>query len=366
MKRILFLTQGDEHVASSRHRVYHFISEVQKAGFETVVHPAVSPDEFERIYISRSVTANLQRLCRTFIRRVKDLHEIRDYDFVYVQKPILPSPLFNMEGKIARETKMIFDFDDAVYLKHVGGNFLPNLWSQTKRIQSICKASYKVVVGNNVLGNFVKKCGVDPIVIPSSIDLKDYEQAIIRPKRDHKIPVIGWVGSPSTQADLKIIVPGLVELHSKAPFVVRVIGGNPEAIPVRFPIEWKHWDLKNAIRDITHLDYGLAPLADTDWNQGKCGLKVLQYWAAGVPVIASPVGVYKEMIQHRENGLLASTSSEWTDCILELMTNPALHQKVVEGGRKTVQEKYSVQALAPKFIKLFEEPAPGEDAKTKK
>jgi hypothetical protein len=163
MKRILFLTQGDEHIASSRHRVYQYLQALQTAGFETVVHPAVTADEHQKIFIERSMTANVRRLCETFIRRVRDLHEIRDYEYVFIQKPILPAPFFNIETKIARETKTIFDFDDAVYLKKIGGGVLPNLWAQSKRIVSICKSMHSVVVGNDTLAEFVRKQGVEPI-----------------------------------------------------------------------------------------------------------------------------------------------------------------------------------------------------------
>jgi glycosyltransferase involved in cell wall biosynthesis len=353
MKRILFLTQGDEHVASSRHRVYQYLPMLKNAGFETIVHPAVTAEEFQQIFINRSLTANIHRLSKTFVRRVRDLHEIRDYDFVYIQKPILPAPFFNIESKISREAKMIFDFDDAIFLKKAGGTVLPNIWSQTNRVASICRVSRRVVVGNSYLGDFVKRSGVEPIVIPTAIDLNEYPDSLKSSKRAHKIPVIGWIGSPSTQSDLKLVVEGLVKLHSKAPFVVKIIGGNPESIPVRFPVEWKPWKLITAVPDVMNLDYGLAPLHDTDWNRGKCGLKVLQYWAAGVPVIASPVGVYKEMIQDRQNGLLASNPAEWTANILELMTNPNLYQKIVSEGRRTVLEKYSIQALSSRFLDLF-------------
>jgi glycosyltransferase involved in cell wall biosynthesis len=284
---------------------------------------------------------------------VRDLHEIRDYDFVFIQKPILPAPFFNIETKISRETTTIFDFDDAIYLKRIGGSILPNVWPQSKRIASICKRVQRVVVGNDYLADFARKLGADPIIIPTVVDTEAYENDSHIEKRNHKIPVIGWVGSPSTQADLKIVVQGLVNLHSKAPFVVRVIGGNPEAIPVRFPIEWRPWKLETAVSDIANLDYGLAPLMDTEWNRGKCGLKVMQYWAAGVPVIASPVGVYKEMIRDGENGLLASNNTEWTNHILELMTNPTLHQRIITGGRRTVLEKYSLKAQTQKFVDLF-------------
>jgi len=360
VKRILFLTQGDLETPSSRHRVYQYLPALEKAGYEAVVHPAVRSEEHYEAFIARTWPGLMQRLFSTFTRRVRDLHQLRDFDYIYVQKPILPAPLFNIELRIAREAKMIFDFDDAIYFKKPGGNMVAQLWPQAQRISQICKRAHRVVVGNKHLGDFVQKLKVDPIILPTGIDTDIYEEQSRYNKRDHKISVLGWVGSPATSTELNLIVPSLIDLHSKAPFVCRVIGGAPATIPVRFPIEWRDWSLEKAISDVAHLDIGLAPMRDTPWNRGKCGLKVLQYWGAGVPVVASPVGVYKQMIRDGENGMLASNREEWTEKILALLKNADLRRKVVEGGRQTVREHYSLKALAPQFISIFEE---AEEAK---
>ncbi len=358
MKRILFLTQGSIQTPSSRHRVYQYLPALEKAGFEAVIHPAVFTQEYQEAFIHRSHGGNLRRLFRTFTRRVKDLHHLREFDFVFVQKPILPAPLFNMELRIAREAKLIFDFDDAVFLSKQGGARAANIWPQEGRISGICRRSHKVVVGNNHLADFTRKCRVEPTVLPTAVDTDAFTNGSQFTKHAKKIPVIGWVGSPTSQADINLVVGALIDLHSRVPFVMRVIGGAASAMPVRFPIEWKPWLLEEEVSKIAHLDYGLAPMQDTPWARGKCGLKVLQYWAASVPVVASPVGVYKEMIQDGENGLLASTPAEWADKLLTLMKNRELRQKLVANGRKTVLEKYSVNSLAPKFLALFEDEKP--------
>lgn len=358
MKRILFLTQGDIQTPSSRHRVLQYLPSLKKAGYEAHLHPAVTAEEYQQAYISRSHQGNLRRLFRTFTRRVKDLHRLREFDYVFVQKPILPAPLFNMELRIAREVKMIFDFDDAIFLPKLGGAPLANLWPQGRRIASICRKAHQVVVGNHHLADFALKCRATPVVIPTVVDTDAFAQASNFTKRRQKIPVIGWVGSPSTQADLDLVVGALIDLHSRVPFVVRLVGGVASTMPVRFPIEWKTWQLEHEASVIAHLDYGIAPMKDTPWARGKCGLKILQYWAAGVPVVASPVGVYKEMIQNGENGLLASTPAEWADHLLSLMKNPELRQKIIANGRKTVLEKFSLRAMTPKFLALFEDEKP--------
>ncbi len=355
MKRILFLTQGELETPSSRHRVYQFIPTLEKAGFEAVVHPAVRSPEHHEAFIARSWGGLLQRLFRTFTRRVRDLHQLRDFDFIYVQKPILPAPFFNMEMRIAREAKMIFDFDDAIYLKKPGGNLIAQLWPQSQRVNQICKRAHRIVVGNHHLAEFVRKSKIEPMVLPTVVDTDLFEKQSQHNRREQKIPVLGWVGSPTTSPELNLVVPSLIDLHSKAAFVCRVIGGTPAAIPVRFPIEWRSWSLDGEVAAIAHLDIGLAPMRDTPWNRGKCGLKILQYWAAGVPVVASPVGVYKQMIRDGENGMLAASREEWTEKILALLKNSSLRQKMIEGGKRTVVENYSVKAIAPKFLSIFEE-----------
>jgi len=355
MKRILFLTQGDVQVPSSRHRVNLYLPWLEKAGFEAVVHPAVTVEEHHEAFITRSWRAMKQRGFRTFTRRMKDLHELRDFNYVFIQKPILPAPFFNMESRFARHRKMIFDFDDSIFLKKPGGSLLANWWPQEKRVISICRMAHRVITGNESLAGFVRKLKIEPIVLPTPVDTEMFATAANQPKRPSKIPVIGWVGSPSTQTGLDLVMPSLIDLHSRAPFVVRLIGTNPSAVPVRFPIEWKSWSLETEVSDVANLDVGLAPMKDTPWNRGKCGLKIMQYWAAGVPVVASPVGIYREIVRDGENGLLANTRADWSEKILALMKDPDLRKKVVQGGRKTVEERFSLKVLAPRFVQIFEE-----------
>ncbi len=357
MKRILFLTQGDIQIPSSHYRVYQYLPALQKAGYEAVVHPAVTAEEFEKTRDLFSQKIYFQRIGRTFIRRMQDLHQLQDYDYVYVQKPILPAPFFNMELKIAREAKMIFDFDDAIFTKNPGEPFLAHWWPQFQRVVSICHHAYRVITANHNLAEFVQKNiseGPSPIVLPTAVNTEAFREAAWLAKPSHKIPVIGWIGSLATYADLGLVIPGLINLHSKTPFVARIIGDIQSAMPARFPIEWKPWNPKTEASDIAHLDYGLAPMRDSVWARGQTGLKILQYWAAGVPVVASPVGVYKEMIEDGENGLLASNSIEWTEKLLTLIKNPELRRKVIAGGHKTVEEKYSLSVLTPKFLSIFE------------
>ena len=69
-------------------------------------------------------------------------------------------------------------------------------------------------------------------------------------------------------------------------------------------------------------DIGVAWMPDDSWSLGKCGLKVLQYMAAGLPVVANPVGIHREMIVHGETGFIASTPQQWAEAVARLAADP--------------------------------------------
>ena len=66
-----------------------------------------------------------------------------------------------------------------------------------------------------------------------------------------------------------------------------------ETLPV-VPIPWaEEWEA----HDLAAGQIGISWLPDDLWSRGKCGLKVLQYQAARLPVVANPVGMQAEMIE---------------------------------------------------------------------
>ena len=91
------------------------------------------------------------------------------------------------------------------------------------------------------------------------------------------------------------------------------------------------------------------PLEANEWTRYKCGLKVLQSMAIGIPAVASPVGVNREIVQHGENGFLASSEAEWTAHLARLLDDPSLRIRMGAAGRATVERKYSLAANLPTF-----------------
>lgn len=113
------------------------------------------------------------------------------------------------------------------------------------------------------------------------------------------------------------------------------------------------WSEMNEVSDIQAFDVGIMPLADTPWEQGKCGYKLIQYMACGIPVVASAIGANREIVSHGVDGFLATTHAEWSGYLKQLLENPDLRREMGLRGREKVERKYSVQARLPELIRIL-------------
>ena len=113
------------------------------------------------------------------------------------------------------------------------------------------------------------------------------------------------------------------------------------------------WSEANEAADLAGADIGISWVPDDPWSRGKCGLKLLQYMAAGLPVVANPVGVQSQMVRHGENGFLAATDDEWIEAIELLAGDPALRRRMGQAGRALVDANYSVEAGARLWLSLL-------------
>ena len=165
-------------------------------------------------------------------------------------------------------------------------------------------------------------------------------------------PVIGWIGSPTT-AKFLLTIENVIKkaLNEKSKFII--IGAKLPAVFERCSVESWTWSLEAEIDLIHKLDIGVMPLVDTPFERGKCGYKLIQYMACGLPVIASPVGINKKIVRHGENGFLAGNEHEWIEAITMLQNNPLLRKEMGSKGRKMVEENYALQVNAPKIVNIL-------------
>jgi hypothetical protein len=316
--RVLFLTQTGPLGPSSRYRVYQLLPLL--SGIEAVVSPGVEGS-----------------LRETWQRRRADLERVGEFDAVFVQKGVFPGLYSGFERRIAARKPLILDFDDAIWLPRVGGSRLAHLLHREPSVQEVLRCAAAVIAGNDYLAEYASGFNRNVTVVPTAIDTAKYPTG--------GGTTVGWIGSRTTARYLKPLQPVFAKLGVQ----LRVIG----AAEPGFPVDFRPWTLETELAELAQLGIGIAPLPDGPWERGKCGVKVLQYMACGLPVVASPVGVHNQMIQHGVNGYLAAELVEWESYLRELIAHPALRQQLGEAARALVRERYDIHQAAERVAAVL-------------
>lgn len=355
--KVLFLTiHRPGRSPSQRFRFEQYLPYLTAQGFECHFSYLLNEKEDKIFYSPGKIFSKAGIVLKSALKRLHELFTIRRYDIVFVQRESFMLGTSFFEERIKKAgVKLIFDFDDAIWLPNVSPANKAFHWLKSPtKVARILALADKVIAGNAYLEAYARKYNPNTIIIPTTIDTKYHIPPA--PKPSENLVVIGWTGSASTNAYLKAFIPILTQLKEKYPSQIafHMISDVPldSSIPfIRF-IPWKE---ETEIKVLSELDIGIMPLPDDPWARGKCGLKGLQYMALEIPAVVSPVGVNTEIIQDGENGFLAATEEEWIKKLSLLIESPQLREKLGKAGRKTVVEKYSVEANKHKYLQVFEE-----------
>jgi glycosyltransferase involved in cell wall biosynthesis len=249
---------------------------------------------------------------------------------------------------------LLYDVDDAVFLRD---SYSPKGLHDAKRLQrfaAMVRASDAVIAGNRFLHDEACRWAGRPSVhiIPSCVDPTLYAMASHRTAR--KGTQLVWVGSSSTLQGLEVIRPMLEELGRSVPGVRLKLICDRFLQFAHLPVDACPWSEASEGAEIAAADAGISWVPDDLWSRGKCGLKVLQYMAAGLPVVANPVGVHVEMVRHGETGFLAETPVQWVDAVRRLASDPALRHRMGQAGRRLLEEEYSVERGAARWLGLLD------------
>jgi glycosyltransferase involved in cell wall biosynthesis len=285
------------------------------------------------------------------------LSTVKKYDFIFIHREATPlgPPWFEWVTAKIFHKRIIYDFDDAIWLPHVssenkGIRFLK--WH--RKIGLLCKWSDKVSCGNAFLCDFAKHYNKNVFLNPTTIDT----QSVHNPNHGAMVKsnrlTIGWTGTHSTLKYLKLLQQVLVRLQLKYSdkIDVVVIADRPPEMNIDYT--FIKWSKNTEITDLLRFDIGIMPLEDDEWAKGKCGFKALQYMALKIPTIASAVGVNTTIIKNQDTGLLCTTELEWELALISLIENPALRQRLGERGRQTVEAHYSTSSNQDNFLSFFE------------
>ena len=351
--KVLLLSRYTEVGASSRHRSYQYLPFLRERGYEITVLPLLSDMYLKRLYSHQPLS--LLDLVRSYIRRVIHLLRLTRYDLIWLEYEAFPWIPYLFESIFLNtRTPYIVDYDDAVfhrYDQHSSG--IVNQLLGTK-IDRVMRGAALVIVGNEYIASRASDAGAINIkLLPTTINLDKYR---LQPPPQNQSFTIGWVGSPITSRYLKIVEEALITIQQKSSMRLIVIGAtNIRMSGIAY--EPRPWSETTEIDEIANFDVGIMPLPDLPWERGKCGLKLIQYMACSRPVVASPVGVNRKIVEHNVNGFLASSTQDWISSLATLRDNPHLREKLGKTGREKIEKQYCTRVTAPLLASFLDEAA---------
>ncbi len=364
MSRLLALVPAPSVAASTRFRVEQFGPALAAAGIELSVRPFLDEEGFRVLYAQGGAITKLRTAATAVAGRLGDLVRAQRADVVLVHREaaLVGPPI--LEWAIARALgrPVIFDLDDAIWVPYVSptyGALLSRLLKSPAKTHFTLGAAAAVICGNRYLSDYAQRYNARVDIIPTVVDTD-----IFRPAAHHNaVPVLGWIGTHSTVQYLRAILPALRRLATQRRFVLCVVGAELDAAEmVGLDVDHRRWSLDREVADFQSLDLGLYPLVEDAWSVGKSGFKAIQYMAAGVPVVASPVGVTTEIISDGRTGFLAADEDTWVRRLTELIDSEPTRRRLANAGRAEVVARWSLAAHAPRFVDLVRSVLTGSQA----
>jgi glycosyltransferase involved in cell wall biosynthesis len=353
--RILALTRYDQLGASSRLRTLQYLPKLRASGLTIDLSPLFD-DRYVRDMYAKRISA--RHVAARYARRLYCMFSAKRYDLVWAEKELLPWVPSAIElGLIPNSVRLVVDYDDALFHRYDQHRSHAVRRVLGTKIDAVMRRADLVLAGNDYLAAHARAAGCKWVEwLPTVVDLDRYgvgSQAHTKPRGS---VTVGWIGTPSTAGYLGAVVAPLAELAASGKVHCVAIGAMPEQV-AGTPFVAKAWQEGEEVKMLRDLDIGIMPLPDAPWEKGKCGYKLIQYMACGLPVVASPVGVNGTIVEHGRNGFHASSGGDWLDRISLLVDDPQLRASMGKQGRRDVERSYSLQVQAPRLHGLLQKAA---------
>lgn len=354
---VLFLAPYPLHEApSQRFRFEHFLPLLAQNHIPWHFQSFYSSHAWKRLYLPGHHFAKITGLLAGYLRRCLVLLHAHQYQVIFIHRELTPlgPPVFEwLLANVCRK-RIIYDFDDAIWMADQTKE--PTWWrwlKWRKKVSQICTWSWRVSAGNDYLASFASQYCQQVHLLPTVVDTFTHTPPTSKYQLPTtNIPTIGWTGSHSTLFYLNEVLPVLQDLEQHFEFRFVVIANRNPQLPLRH-FEFIPWKKETEIEDLSTLDIGIMPLLDDEWAKGKCGFKLIQYMALGLPVVASPVGVNSQLVKEGEHGFLVKTATDWKVALERLLVSADLRKQMGAAGRKRIEQGFSVESHREKFLGLL-------------
>lgn len=350
MKIAAFTRYGDR-AASTRQRLLQFVPAMSAAGIELENHPLLDDDYM--LAIARGERPRRSAIMASYIDRIRHFRDwAREADLIWIYAELLPflPPRFE-NWLMGRGKPVVYDFDDAFFLSYAMSRNPLVRGVLANKYHATLARSAAAFCGNEYLRAYAQRYAPQAIYLPTVVDTETY---LPRPKPAGEPIVIGWIGSPTTWRYVRPLLPVIKNVcaHNRVEFRVVGAGAAAKDQAYLFPqMRNVEWSVTREVEDIRQMDIGIMPALDEPWALGKCGYKLIQYMACGLPVVASPIGAANQIVNDGGNGFLAGNDEQWEQALERLLVDPNLRSAMGRQGRVRVERDFSLQTHAPRLIR---------------
>lgn len=342
---VLAETAYPRNVASGRVRVANFVPFLREHGVTLTYSPTLTEGEYSLLSSSGRTLHKVGAVGLTSARAALRRRSNHDVFLVHRLRVMTPLPGFDPPPHLD-----VYDIDDPLFLPFSGGVNRRFRWAkqEARRCIACLRRAKLVLAGNSYLAGHARQHADRVEVVPSCVDAM---RQPLHVHHDEQTATVGWIGSPTTSPYLRDVLPVFERLNATSLKAKLVLIGADQTMTAPW-IEHRAWSLAGEHEDLAAFDVGIMPQPDDEWARGKCGYKILQYFAAGVPAVASPVGVTEQLIG-AERGALAVTHDQWYEALRALIQDPARRAEQGAAGRRFVESHYSYQRWAPELASLL-------------
>jgi glycosyltransferase involved in cell wall biosynthesis len=364
-RRLLALSSQTALGAAVRFRVLGHAEELDKRGISLALSPFLDDEYVRNVQFTSARVAKARALVRFVARRARQAIGPIEADAIFVQREaaFLGPEWFEQVLVHARGLPMIFDYDDAIWMhtpELPGGQGSPNpiaarLLKSPSKTGRLIRLATAVIAGSEYLAQYARRRGANVHVVPTVVSRAEFVPARAPGALAGEVPVVGWIGTPSTSLYLPPVLAALEALAAEGKrFRLRLIGAKQSFSVRGVEVEHVPWSLADEVRNFQSLDIGLAPSATDAWAEGKCSFKQLQYMACGVPVVTTLSGSARDFVIDGQNALIAGAPAEWAAAVGRLLRDAELRTRLSVEGRALVEKTYCSEVQSPRVAEIVE------------
>jgi len=353
MLKILALTVKPDLSPDTRYRILQYLELFQGAGIEVRHLSLLNRRYYEMAMRKGQPFLKVVLYVWAWVKRMVQLLALAPrFDAVWVLRELSPVGPPLLERLLFRlHPRVILDIDDAIFIPdEASDGFMHRHLRDFTKFKKTAHRYHTVVCGNRYLAAYFRNLDACVETVPTVVRLEPYAAVRCTPSPR---PRLGWIGTPTNRIHFKIIEAPVRRLAQKLDFELIVVGLIDKLNWPTTNIRYLSWELSAELDYFGLFDIGLMPLLDHEFARGKCAFKIIQYMAAGLPVVASPVGANIDVVRHGVNGFLAGTEDEWERSLHRLLTDPGLREEMGLRGRQTVRERYSLEIWWKPYAHIF-------------